>query len=282
VVWVETGICTGCAISLLNATKAADPEAGTAAQEILPDLLQAVRIEFQETLMDGYGVTGMSQVARAIAQFSGQYIMVVDGAIPSGEKARMTVLGIDADGKAWTAEQFVLMAAKNAKAVVALGTCASWGGIPAAEPNLGNHKSLAEVLNKPVIRIPGCPPNPDWILGSLEALLAGTPIDLDDAGRPMTYFAKTLHDQCPRKQFFDDQKFATQPGDPTLCLRKVGCKGTICFADCVVRPYLGRSHCIMANHPCIGCAAPGFPDAHPIGKETYAMGPFYTTLPDGV
>jgi hydrogenase small subunit len=120
----------------------------------------------------------------------------------------------------------------------------------------------------------------------LTALLRGEAIDLDSLGRPISFFGKTVHDGCPRRDFFTANDFARAPGDPIRCLFKVGCKGTMARGDCPTRLWQGRSYCIKVNHPCIGCTSPGFLDARPtvdgkdVGNEGQAASPFAEALED--
>jgi hydrogenase small subunit len=270
IIWIEAGVCTGCATSLLGSV---DPT--------IESVLPALRLEFQETLMDRSGPAEMDRLLERSAELNGNFLLVVDGSVPQGPMAAMTTLGVTSTGIELTAQDLITQLAMRALAVVALGTCAAFGGIPSAAPNPGNYQPLSAFVppGKPLVRIPGCPPHPGWILETLVAVLtkglAG--LSLDGIGRPASIFGNTVHDSCPRRAAMDTGNFATAPGDPTGCLMMVGCKGPSTKADCPKRLSAGRSSCILANHPCIGCASPGFPDAHPeAGAEgASGMSPFY-------
>lgn len=273
ILWIEAGVCTGCSCSLLGST---DPTV----ESVLPQL----RLEYQETLMDNYGPNAVDRLLAMSAAESGHYLLIVDGSIPSGALASTTTLGVTSAGQELTAQDLVTDLALRALAVVALGTCSAFGGIPSAPPNPGGNQPLASFVpaGKPLVRIPGCPPHPGWILETLAAVLthgvAG--LSLDSKGRPLSAFGPTIHDLCSRRAHYDDGDFADAPGDPTRCLVTVGCRGPETHADCPRRPWAGRSSCIDANHPCIGCAAPGFPDS---GEDSPAAGartvlPFYPGL----
>ncbi|MFC1632107.1 hydrogenase small subunit, partial [Candidatus Omnitrophota bacterium] len=159
----------------------------------------------------------------------------------------------------------VLELGKDALLVLAVGTCAAYGGIPAAKPNPTACRGVKEILvekkiNTPVINIPGCPMHPDWLLGTISAILLGSELELDDAGRPKLFYGKLIHENCPRRADFDKGKFAQQPGEPG-CLYQVGCKGHYSYADCPLRQWNnGLNWCIKAGSPCLGCVEPGFPD----------------------
>jgi hydrogenase small subunit len=157
----------------------------------------------------------------------------------------------------------VIEASKHANAVIAVGTCAAFGGIPAAENNPTGAQSVGDFLkdNKvrvPLINIPGCPVHPDWVTGTLvHALKFGLP-ELDGLNRPKAFFSRLIHDQCPRFADYERENFAKHFTDPG-CLFKLGCQGPITHADCTVRLWnAGTSSCIHADAPCIGCASEFF------------------------
>lgn len=275
ILWIETGVCTGCACALLGSP-------APTAEGLLPEL----RLVFQETLMEAAGAPAMDALLRAADTETARYVLVVDGAIPVGPSERMTMLGTDGGSVEHSAASLVAGLASRASAIVAVGTCACFGGIPASGPGAAHHASLAEVIGKPPLRIPGCPPNPAWLTGTLQALLRGETIEQDTLGRPTRYFGNTVHASCPRLDRFEARDFATAPGDPKRCLMQVGCKGQRARGDCPKRLWQGRSYCIKANHPCIGCTTPGFLDGRtmvlgiPVDAEGLATTPFYAK-PEG-
>lgn len=270
VLWIETGVCTGCACALLGSP-------APTAEVLLPEL----RLAFQETLMEAAGAKAMDALLGTAESEALRYVLVVDGAIPVGPSAGMTMLGTDSQSVEHSAASLVGALASRASSVVALGTCACFGGIPASGPGGVHHASLAEVIGRPPLRIPGCPPNPAWLVGTMQSLLRGEVVEQDALGRPTLYFGQTVHASCPRLDRFEARDFATAPGDPTRCLLQVGCKGPRARGDCSKRLWQGRSYCIKANHPCIGCTSPGFLDRRPtvdgasVDDEGLAMAPFY-------
>jgi hydrogenase small subunit len=270
ILWIEAGVCTGCACSLLGST-------APRAESLLPEL----RLEFQETLMEGFGAKAVDALLAAAIAHAGKYVLVVDGAVAMGPSASLTTVGTDSGLIDYSAAALVTGLAAQAASIVALGTCASFGGIPGSSPGGAAYGSVADAIGRAPLRIPGCPPNPAWITSVLAALLRGEAIALDALGRPTLFFDKTVHDLCPRRDSFDKRDFAAAPGDPTRCLYQVGCKGRQAKGDCPSRLWQGRSYCIKVNHPCIGCTAPGFLDARlavdgtPVDAEGRAMAPFY-------
>jgi NiFe hydrogenase small subunit HydA len=270
ILWVEAAVCTGCACSLLGSP-------APAAETLIPEL----RLEFQETLMEACGTQAVDALLALATAHAGKFVLIVDGAIALGPAAGLTTVGTDSNLNDYTAEALVASLATRAASVVALGTCASFGGITASRPNDSAYGSLAAAIGRTPLRIPGCPPNPAWVTSVLSALLRGDPIALDALGRPTQFFGKSIHDLCPRRESFEKRDFAPAPGDTTRCLFQVGCKGREAKGDCPSRLWQGRSYCIKANHPCIGCTAPGFLDARAsadgalVEAEGQAMAPFY-------
>ncbi len=244
VLWLQGLSCSGCSISLLNA------DAPTPA-----DLLtRYISLLFHPTLSTATGRTGMDVIDKSIK--TGNYILVLEGAIPAqmptacrlGEKPYPDV---------------VVAAASAARAVIALGSCAAFGGIPAAENNPTGAVGVADFLRQkridtPVITLPGCPAHPDWLTGTiLYVHRFGVP-KLDDLGRPTMFFSRLVHDQCPRYSDYEREHFARWPGDEG-CLFKLGCLGAVTHADCPVRGWNSRTNtCVLAGSPCIGCAGESF------------------------
>ena len=144
--------------------------------------------------------------------------------------------------------------AGKAKAVLAIGTCASYGGIPASGPNVTGIKSVSAVTGKATVNIAGCPIHPDWITWALVQLLLNKPIALDSNGRPTALFSGTVHSRCPRREGEDDGGGYGRDG---RCFREVGCRGPHTTAMCPVSKWNnGVQWCIGVNVPCLGCTEP--------------------------
>ncbi len=259
--WLAASSCTGCSISLLNS---ASP---TIKNILIDQIIPGVHINlcFHQTIMAGAGEQVVQVLEDTARAKKGNYVLVVDGSIPSGASAVYCVMG-ERNGKSVTIEDRLGELAQDALAVLAVGTCASFGGIPAAAPNPSNAQPIKKVLedkgiNKPLINIPGCPPHPDWFVGTVASiLLKGLPKaeELDDNLRPLAFYGKLIHENCPRRAYFDEGKFAKKPGDEG-CLYELGCKGPITYADCPIRRWNnGTNWVIGAGSPCLGCTQPEF------------------------
>ncbi|NLK33623.1 MAG: hydrogenase small subunit [Methanosarcina flavescens] len=293
-IWMHGSECTGCSISLLNAGN--------------PDLVQAlqklnVNLVFHETICAQQGIWNDGKLVNN-AEFNseilleetykeGNYILVVEGSIPNGPNGtgRYLVIG----NKPF--KESLAEAAKNATAIVAVGTCASYGGITSADSDVAedtdyrgvafsktnkNGGMLQELgIDKPVINIPGCPAHPDWVLLTLGAMILGKiklediPSIVDDYGRPKVFYPPdhTVHENCPRRGYYDRGEFDEEVGGEK-CLWKLGCKAPYSHADCGIRRWNGSvSMCTQAGGPCIACVEPGWPDiARPLFVEREDVG----------
>jgi hydrogenase small subunit len=211
----------------------------------------------------------------------GKYICVIEGAIPTRDDGIYCMIG----GK--TALSIVNEVAEKAGAIIAIGSCASWGGIPSADPNPTGATGAPPVLKgKPIVNIPGCPPNPYTLLGVvLQYAVGGTLPALDAEGRPKFAFDRTIHEHCPRRAHFDAGRFVQQFGDEGhrqgWCLYQMGCKGPVTHAGCSTRHFneVPDVWPIGIGAPCVGCTerdiafkVPIFdkaPILHPMPPATY-------------
>lgn len=263
VVWIQAGTCTGCSVSVLNSVSPTIKN--VLIDEVIPG--KHINLKFQATVMAGEGDAVIKVLEDAPKTNKGGYVLVVEGAIPTKDGGAYGSLG-EKNDKPVPMQERVEALARDALAIVALGTCATFGGIAAGKPNPGGYVGVDAFLkphkiNKPLINIAGCPPHPDWFIGSVASvLLLGLPKpqDLDELKRPKVFYGNLIHENCPRRAYFDEGKFAKKFGEPG-CLNELGCKGPVTHADCPLRKWNhGTNWCIDAGSPCIGCCEPGFPD----------------------
>jgi hydrogenase small subunit len=274
VIYLQTAACSGCVVTLLNT-------ASPTIKNVLIDQIAPgvhINLKFHPVIMAAAGEPALQVMEDTARRQKGEYVLVVDGAVPMATDAVYGAVG-ERNGKPVTMLQRVTELAQDALVVIALGTCASFGGIPAAPPNPTNAQPVKKALeakgiSKPLINIPGCPPHPDWFVGTVAGvILSGLPKaeDLDDFLRPKAFYGKLIHDNCPRRAYFDEGKFAKKFGEEG-CLYELGCKGPITHADCPLRRWNGGTNWVIgAGAPCNGCTQPEFPDQ---------TAPFYEKLVD--
>lgn len=260
-IWLGTNTCAGDMLSFLDSL---DP----GYQSLITDLID---FRYNYLLMTAEGDMATKELAKTASSFPGEYILIVEGTIPTRSGGLYSVIGWR-DGKPLTALQAVRELGPGARYVVAAGTCAAFGGPYAAAPNPSESVSVQALLDRRVINVPGCPINPGWMMGTLTHLLWYGEPELDDFNRPRLFYGETVHNLCQRRHYFDNSMFAEKPGEP-WCMYKIGCKGPVTFADCPYRQWCGEhvSWPVKANTPCISCTSPEFPDG---------SSPFFEHLPD--
>jgi len=256
-VWIQGAGCSGCSVSVLNGV--APDIAAALLDEIVPGT--HLNLRFHPTVMAGSGEPAVKILEDAPRDLEGGYVLVVEGGVQTAEDGAFCHVG-ERDGHGIPFTEHVEKLASKAMAVIALGDCAAFGGVPSIAPNptgsVGVSKFLASRgVTTPVVNIGGCPPNPDWFLGTVaHILLRGLPgaDELDPWGRPKLFHGKLVHDNCQRRAWFDTGRFAKKPGDEG-CLYLLGCKGPMTYADCPDRLWnAGTSWCVGAGAPCTGCA----------------------------
>ena len=245
-IWLEVTGCSGNIISLLNSEN-------PGLYDVLTDI---VNFTFNNTLM---GAEGDFAFEKFLETLDTEFILLVDGAVSTKANGNYNIVA-NYNGKGITALEAVQLAGEKAKYVVAVGTCAAFGGISAAKPNPSESKRVQDVLTRPVINLPGCPCHPDWVVGTLAHLVSyGIPA-LDAEGRPLLFYGVTIHDTCTRRGFFDKGIFAQKFGEEG-CMLKIGCRGPVTKTDCPRRKWNGYVNWpIGDNTSCIGCAQEHFPD----------------------
>jgi len=239
VIWIEGASCTGCTEAFAQ-IDAPDPAS---------IVLEMISLNYSETLSAAAGWSMEEAKEQTIA--AGNYILIYEGAVLNGWDGNALRIA----GK--TGNEHLIEAAEKANAVVALGSCAVNGGWMAAHPNPSNAQGVqqflkAQGIETPVINIPGCPPNPEWLCAILvEVLLLNKLPELNAENKPAQIFGQTIHDNCQRRGHFENGEFVYQFGSPEeakgYCLYPLGCRGPQTKANCgVVRYNHRRSWCIEA------------------------------------
>lgn len=264
-IWMQDSACSGCSVSVINTIHPSIKN--VILDQILPG--SQLYLNYHSTLMAATGALSTGTATETARKYKGKYIYIVEGAVPTKDNGIYGTLG-EEEGKPVTMLEWLRRLAPGAMAVLAVGTCAAYGGIAAAKPNPSGAMGVGELLKSmnittPVVNIPGCPCHPDWFIGTVaRVLLYGLPKpqEVDEHGRLKVYFGKSVHNRCINRDYLDDGIFATKFGE-VGCLLEIGCKGPFTHGDCPVRQWnSGVNWCVSANAPCMGCTEPGFPDAH--------------------
>ncbi|MDO9284612.1 MAG: HupU protein [Aquabacterium sp.] len=270
VLWLQSGGCGGCSMSLLCADTADFPgQLQANGLELLwhPSLSLASGREFIDLLED------------CLAGRQRLDILCVEGALLRGPNGSGRFHILAGTGRPMT--EWVQRLAGVATHVVAVGSCAAWGGISAIRDHEGANPTEACGLQYdddrpggllgasfvargglPVINIAGCPTHPGWVLDSLMMLAAGllTTAELDPLNRPRFYADQLVHHGCTRNEYYEFKASAVKPSDLGCMMEHMGCKGTQAHADCNTRLWNGEGSCTRGGYACISCTEPGFQD----------------------
>jgi len=255
VIWIELQDCAGNSEALLRSS-------APTVDDLLFDVLS---LEFHETIMAASGHQADAQLEDAMEHFKGKYLLFVEGAIPMAMNGQYGTIGASGE----TFHEHLMRLSSDAAAVVAVGSCATFGGVPAAAPNPTGAVGVMDLVKgKPVINIPACPANPANMVGVvLHYVLTGQVPELDSLLRPKFAFGYRIHDNCERRAHFDAGEYVEEWGDEgaknNWCLYKVGCKGPMTFNNCsIIRYNDGANWPIGVGRGCIGCSEPDFWDKY--------------------
>ncbi|MGQ9842237.1 MAG: hydrogenase small subunit [Spirochaetota bacterium] len=254
VIWIQAQSCSGCSVSILNKLE----------PDIASVITEYISLNYHQTLCAGTGHAAIQVLENAVKTNRKDFILIVEGSIPTKSDEYCTIG--EMDGRIIGAREWIEKLGKNAMALVAVGSCATFGGIPGAKLRAtGDNPTGAVPLqkifpDKKVINIPGCPPHPDWMVGTLlHVLLKGMP-ELDEYSRPLMYYGTTVHEKCNRLPDYKRGRFAKHWGEEG-CLYLLGCLGMDTGCDIPTRGWVGGVNgCTACGSGCIGCTEPPFPD----------------------
>ena len=249
VIWIGAQECTGCTESLLRATH----------PTIENLILNTISLEYHEVLSAAFGHQAEENKHNAMKRYKGKYVLVVDGSIPLKDGGVYCMVAGE------PIVDHIRRAAADAAAVIAIGSCAAWGGVPATGGNPTGAVSLEEAIGKPVINIPGCPPNPHNFLTTVVYYITyGKLPELDSKHRPLFAYERLIHENCERRPHFDAGRFAKEFGDyghrQGWCLYHLGCKGPETYGNCSTLEFCdigGGIWPVGIGHPCYGCDEQG-------------------------
>ncbi len=254
VIWIQAQSCSGCSVSLLNSI---DPG-------IASVITEHISLNFHQTLMGGTGHVAINVLEDTIRKHRNDYVLVVEGSIPTKNEMYCTIGEVN--GRHVGAKEWIEELGRDAKALITVGTCSAFGGFPAAKirangDNPTGAVPLSEILpGKTIVNIPGCPPHPDWMIGTiLHFILRGAPPELDEFNRPKMYYGKTVHERCEHLIDYKRGRFARHWGEKG-CLYLLGCLGMDSGCDIPRRKWLATNSCTGCGSGCIGCTEKPFPD----------------------
>ncbi len=250
VLWFHGLECTCCSESLMRSSS-----------PLFSDIASLISLEYDDLISASWGENLLNHKNKIIKEHKDNYILAVEGSITEFEEGACCMVG----GRPFNEE--LLEAAKHAKFIVAWGSCASFGCVQAAYPNPTKSNSIDKIIkDKPIVKIPGCPPIPEVMAGLIVYVLLKEELPpLDSKLRPKMFYGMTVHDTCYRKSFYNVGKFAEHFDDEGAklgyCLYKLGCKGPSTYNACSsLGWYNGLSFPVKAGHGCIGCSQEGFWD----------------------
>ncbi|MDU7580875.1 hydrogenase 2 small subunit [Aeromonas sp.] len=252
VIWIGAQECTGCTESLLRATH----------PTIENLILNTISLEYHEVLSAAFGHQAEENKHNAMELYKGRYVLVVDGSIPLKDGGIYCMVAGE------PIVDHIRRAASDAAAVIAIGSCAAWGGVPASGGNPTGAVSLEEALGNlgtSIINIPGCPPNPHNFLTTVAYYITyGKLPALDAKKRPLFAYERLIHENCERRPHFDAGRFAKEFGDEGhrqgWCLYHLGCKGPETYGNCSTLEFCdvgGGIWPVGIGHPCYGCNEQG-------------------------
>jgi ferredoxin hydrogenase small subunit len=266
ILWLQSGGCGGCSMSLLNADTTDFMGQWRAA---------GLNLLWHPSLSLASGADLLGLLDDVLQGRTRLDVLCVEGSLlrgPNGSGRFHLLAGTQQPMTEW-----VRRLAGVARHVVAVGSCAAWGGITAAGPNVTeacglqhDDEHVGGLLGAgfrargglPVINIAGCPTHPGWVMDTLMALAAGlfSEADLDPLNRPRFYADQLVHHGCTRNEFYEFKASAEKPSDLGCMMEHMGCKGTQAHADCNTRLWNGEGSCTRGGYACISCTEPGFQD----------------------
>lgn len=277
--WLQSGGCGGCTLSMLCA-ESPDLFAGFEAA--------GINILWHPALSEASG-DAFVQILENILNGDVQLdILCLEGSVIRGPNSSGKFHMLAGTGRPMM--DWIEKLSAKAGYVVAVGTCAAYGGITAGGGNpseacglqyageqqgglLG--ESFLSGKQMPVINIAGCPTHPNWVTETLGQVALGdfSEESMDSLGRPRSYADQLVHHGCPRNEYYEFKASAEKPSDLGCMMEHMGCVGTQAHADCNTRLWNGEGSCLRGGYPCVNCTAPGFEEpGHPFTETPKIAG----------
>ena len=284
VLWLQAAGCGGCTMSLLCAE----------APNVF-DLLAGAGIRF--LWHPALSLESGAEVRRLLAAIEAGEIaldvLCIEGSIATGPNGTGRYQMLSGTGVSLL--DWLRRLAPLARDVVAVGTCATYGGVTTAGGNpsdaVGVHYDGARPggalpaefrarSGLPVINVAGCPTHPDWVTETLMLLAGGalTADALDSLGRPRFYADHLVHHGCSRNEFYEYKASARELSEMGCMMEHLGCVGTQAVGDCNIRPWNGQGSCTKGGYPCINCTAPEFEEP----RHSFTSTPKIAGIPVGL
>ena len=285
VLWLQAGSCGGCTMSAL------------AADDV--GLVRAlarfgIRLLWHPSLSEESGAEALDILNAAAEGRVRVDALCVEGAVLTGPNGTGRFQMLSGTGKPLS--HWVAAIAAHARHVVAVGSCAAYGGVPTAttnptdavglgfagsEPGGALGAEFRSAANLPVINIAGCAPHPGWIVETLADLAQGQfdTAKLDHYGRPRAFADHLAHHGCSRNEFYEFKASAARPSDRGCLMENLGCKATQAPGDCNIRRWNGYGSCTDGGFTCINCTSPGFQDPVAPFQETAKLAGIPVGLP---
>ncbi|MBL0708993.1 MAG: hydrogenase small subunit [Sulfurimonas sp.] len=253
IIWLELSDCSGNSEAFIKSTNPS-----------IEDLIfDYISLDYHELLMSASGDRSETILEDIVKNKKGEYILIVEGAVPMGMDGKFLRIGADAK----TGVELLRECAKDASLVLAVGSCALDGGIVAAKPNPTGAVGVGEALQREdIINLPGCPTNPTNIVGTLLSYIMFEELPaLDKFNRPLWAYEGRVHDNCERRGHYELGEFVQEWGDEGakkgFCLFEMGCKGPYANVNCPTMKFnKGTSWPVQAGHGCMACTEIGFAD----------------------
>lgn len=283
--WLQSGGCGGCSLSLLGAES--------------PDLLTSlqgagIQLLWHPSLSEAGAEDLHELLQRLIDGDIRLDLLCLEGSVvqgPNGSGLFHRLSGSDRPMRDWIRDL-----AGVAQQVIAVGSCAAFGGITSAGGNPSeacglqfDNKNRGGLMGEafvgkgglPVINIAGCPVHPNWVTETLVQIAQGdmSRCELDDMNRPRSYADHLVHHACPRNEFYEFKASAAKPSDLGCLMENMGCLGTQAHADCNIRPWNGEGSCLRGGYACINCTQPGFEEPRHSFTETQKIAGIPVGLP---
>ncbi len=284
-VWLQSGGCGGCSMSLLCAES--------------PDVLTTlegggIHLLWHPSLSEQGGSGLLALLERLESGQEPLDLLCVEGSVMTGPdgSGRFHMLA----GSTRPMMSWLESLAQQARYVIAVGTCAAYGGITAGGGNPGGALGLQydgsepggmlgadfrSLAGLPVINIAGCPTHPHWVTETLLQIALGEfcAAHLDELGRPRSYADQLVHHGCPRNEYYEYKASAEKLSDLGCMMEHLGCVGTQAHGDCNTRLWNGEGSCLRGGYPCINCTAPGFEEPGHLFTETPKLAGIPVGLP---